>query len=294
MQASPTVVVALRRAFGETVDPDRHVPREATEARLESLMDWCRDGGVGSTVATLVAPPGIGKTHLLRVLESRLVRDAAARDWQESSDSAPAGLPPRVLYLPYAGLSMVDLCHWISGLLGRRDAWDPPRVPHADGDALQALLARADRLGRPLHLLVDDADSMPAATLRALVDGLERERSPLRLLLALSDDSRATRMLAALDPLQPRELSYRDALDERETEAYLRARLAHEGLGADHLDGLDRLTVARIRALSGGIPRRIHRVVLALLEPERAALARALAMSARTDAWLGQPMDDPF
>ena len=169
-----------------------------------------------------------------------------------------------------------------------------PLAPDGDEDALQALCELAGRPGQPFHLLLDDADSMPSATLRAFVEGLGKERSPLRLLLALSDDSRATRMLAALDPLRPWELSYRDALDEPETEAYLRARLAQAGLGTELLDGLDRVTVSRIRALSGGIPRRIHRVVLALLEPERAALARALAMSARTDAWLGQPMDDPF
>lgn len=293
MQASQAEVDALRRAFSETVDPDRHVPRGATEARLESLMDWCRADGVGSTVATLVAPPGIGKTHLLRVLASRLIREDAARQSQAPSASPPGGLSRRPLYLPYASLSMVDLCDWVHGLVGERRSLGS-RAPRADADALQALCALAGRVGQPFHLLLDDADSMPSETLRAFVDGLERERSPLRLLLALSDDSRATRMLAALDPLRPWELSYRDALDEPETEAYLHARLAQAGLGAELLDGLDRVTVSRIRALSGGIPRRIHRVVLALLEPERAALARALAMSGRTDAWLGQPMDDPF
>jgi hypothetical protein len=280
VQKSPAVEAALRRAFGETVDPDRHVPRVSAEARLDSLMAWCRAAGVGSTVAALVAPPGIGKTHLLRVLESRLVREDASRAEQEPSASTSGRSSRRVLYLPYAGLSMPDLCHWVYGLLGERRT-QGPLSPDGDEEALQALCKLAGRPGQPFYLLLDDADSMPSATLRAFVQGLGKERSPLRLLLAL-------------DPLQPWELSYRDALDESETEAYLRARLAHAGLGTELLDGLDRVTVARICALSGGIPRRIHRVVLALLEPERAALARALAMSARTDAWLGQPMDDPF
>jgi AAA domain len=293
VQESPAITASLRRAFSETVDPDSHVPRAAVDARLESLMGWCRADGVGSTVAALVAPPGIGKTHLLRVLESRLVREDAANGTQEPSANAPDRLPRRVLYLPYAGLSMPDLCHWVYGLLGERPRRGP-LAPDGDEDALQALCELGRGARQPFHLLLDDADSMPSATLRAFVEGLGKERSPLRLLFALSDDSRATRMLAALDPLRPWELSYRDALDEPETEAYLRARLAQSGLGTELLGGLDRVTVSRICALSGGIPRRIHRVVLALLEPERAALARALTMSARTDAWLGQPMDDPF
>ncbi len=275
MQISQAALITLRSAFGETVDPQSHVPRPATEARLDSLADWCRSHGPGSTVAALVAPPGLGKTHLLRVLEARL-QDAG-----------------RALYLPYAGLSLPDLARWVQGLIGVRS---PLRVASTDPDedALRSLAGLADGPERPLRLLIDDADSMPAATLRALVLVLARARSPVRLVLALGDDSRAARLLAALDPLAPRELSYREPLDEPETEAYLRARLARAGLGSELLDGLDPRTVARIRALSGGVPRRIHRVVLALVEPDRAALARALATSSRTDAWLGRPIEDPL
>lgn len=292
MQTSQAAAIALRRAFGETVDPDGHVPRPATESRLETLSAWCRSDGAGSTVAALVAPPGIGKTHLLRVLESRLREGERVRRSVETP-GASGRVRHRALYLPYAALTLPDLARWIHGLVGERRhlrvaTGDP------DEDALRALAGLGAGPERPLHLLIDDADSMPAATLRALVQGLARERSPVRLVLALGDDSRATRMVAALDPLRPLELSYRDALDEAETEAYLRTRLARAGIGAELLDGLDPRTVSRIRALSGGIPRRIHRVVLALVEPDRASLARALATSARSDAWLGRPIDDSF
>lgn len=299
MKTSQAAAIALGRAFGETVDPEGHVPRPASESRLDALAAWCRSDGAGSTVAALVAPPGIGKTHLLRVLESRLLEDERARPGEsggsgEETPGSPSVRPcSRALYLPYAALTLPDLARWIQGLVGGR--W-PLRVATADPDedALRALAGLAAGPRRPLHLLIDDADSMPTATLRALVQGLARERSPLRLVLALSDDSRAARMLAALDPLRPLELPYRDALDEPETGAYLRARLAWSGLGAELLGGLDPRTVARIHALSGGIPRRIHRVVLALVEPDRAALARALATSSRSDAWLGRPIDDSF
>ena len=49
-----------------------------------------------------------------------------------------------------------------------------------------------------------------------------------------------------------------------------------------------------VNPVTGHEERSVMDEFLALLEPERAALARALTMSARTDAWLGQPMDDPF
>lgn len=292
MQISQAAASALQGAFGETADPGGHVPRPATESRLDALESWCRSDGLGSTVAALLAPPGLGKTHLLRVLESRL-QDAERPHRIRGDSDRSARARHRALYLPYAALTLPGLARWIHGLAGEGR---PLRVASADPDeeAIRSLAGLGAGPERPLHLLIDDADSMPAATLRALVQGLPREHSPLRFVLALSDDSRAARMLAMLDPLQPRELPYRDPLDEPETEAYLRARLTRAGLGTDLLDGLDARTVARIRALSGGIPRRIHRVVLALVEPDRTALARALGTSSRTDAWLGRPIDDSF
>jgi hypothetical protein len=239
VQTSQAAAIALRRAFGETVDPDGHVPRPATESRLEALSAWCRSDGAGSTVAALIAPPGIGKTHLLRVLESRLREGDRVRRNAETP-GASVRVRHRALYLPYAALTLPDLARWIHGLVGERRHL---RVATADPDedALRALAGLGAGPERPLHLLIDDADSMPSATLRALVQGLARA-----------------------------------------------------GLGAEILDGLDPRTVSRIRALSGGIPRRIHRVVLALVEPDRASLARALATSARSDAWLGRPIDDSF
>jgi len=293
VQSSQATSAAVRRAFSETSDPGRHVPRPGTESRLDALWRWCQSEGIGSTVAAIVAPPGIGKTHLLRVFESRRLREDMARDSGVAAANGLSRSARSVLYLPYAALSLPDLCQWVHGLLGL----PRPRAAaasDADDDAMAALLALGGGASRPFVLLIDDADSMPSATLRALVHGLARECSPLRIVIALSDDSRATRMLAGLDSLRPLELPFREPLDEAETEAYLRARLTRTGLCPEVLDGLDRATVTRIRALSGGIPRRIHRVVMALLEPERAALARALAMTSRTDAWLGQPIDDSF
>ncbi|MBY0402091.1 AAA family ATPase [Myxococcota bacterium] len=273
-------------AFGETADPSAHVPRSATESLLEGLLDWCAGDGPGSTLAALVAPPGFGKTHLLRVLELRLAGGAIGR----SGDLSPVRAS-RVLYLPYAALGLSDLCRWAHGLLGRsEDAIG--NGPRSDSAALAALRGLGDAASGPFYLLIDDADSLPTATLQALAQGLASERSSIRFVLGLTDDSRAARLLARLDRLAPREFVLRTPLDEAETEAYLRGRLARAGLGTELLDGLDPVKVGRIGALSGGVPRRIHRVVNALLEPDHAALARALSPHPRSDAWLGQPIVD--
>lgn len=276
----------IRSAFGETADPRAHVPRGATESLLDGLLDWCADDGPGSTLAALVAPPGFGKTHLLRVLELRLAGGAVGR----AGDLSPVRAS-RVLYLPYAALGLADLCRWAYGLLGCSSELIGG-LPRDESGALAALSALGEGASGPFYLLVDDADSLPMATLRGLAQGLAVERSPIRFVLGLTDDSRAARLLATLDRLHPFESVLRTPLDTAETEAYLRARLARAGLGVELLDGLDPVTVGRIGALSGGVPRRIHRVVNALLEPEHAALARALSVHPRSDAWLGAPIVD--
>ena len=292
MASAQTNAETFRRAFGETCDSDAHVPRAATEAILDRMEDWSGSDGVGSTLAALVAPPGLGKSHLLRVFEARRRRAADARSDRTAPDTVPRRLP-RTLYLPYAALLLPDLVRWIHGLAGERPV--PAAQPFVGDEAgIRSLAELGGGPDRPLQLLIDDAESMPESTLRALAQELDREHSPIRIVLALGDDSRAVRMLAALDGLEPLELFLRDPLDEAETEVYLQSRLARVGLGSEALEGLDGLTVARVHGLSGGVPRRIHRVVLALVEPDRSALARALTATSRTDAWLGRPIEDGF
>lgn len=285
-------------AFGETADPGAHVPREATEAVLERLMRWSRDDGEGSTLAALLAPPGFGKTHLLRVLERRLCAgraDSAADDARSASGVPVVDASRRALYLPYAALSVGDIADWIEGSFGRASSsrtLTGATMQERDERALASLIERIGTLDDPFFLILDDAEAMPETTLRVLAKGLARAGSPLRIVLGLGDDSRGTRALALLDRLAPVEILHRSALGVSEVEAYLRARLERAGLGTDQLDGLDPATVRRIQALSGGVPRRIHRVVHALVEPDRGAMARALSLNARDDDWLGRPFVD--
>ncbi len=271
-----------QRAFSETADPAAYVPRHATESVLTQLQTWAREDGVGSTVAALVARPGLGKTFLLRTFESRLAHAAPGIDRSR-----------RALYLPYAGLSITDLTVWIYGLLGRpinvADVTDQPVA------ALAALFALADGPDDdPFILLLDDADSLPPETIRILAQGLPKENSPLRILMALNDDAKASRLLATLDSLRPCQVPPLDAMSESETERYIHARMQWAAPQADVIVRMDPETISKIHALSGGIPRRVHMLAAAFLESGAAGLPSELGEKERRENWMGQPIEDDF
>ena len=261
------------RAFSETVDTEAYVPRKACESLLAALMAWRRSGELGATVGALVAPPGLGKTFLLRVFESRL--------------NGPDG-GGRALYLPYAGMAVPDLAVWVHGLLGRR-----PRVPGShldDVSAMAALIALGDGPREPFYLLIDDAESMPPATARILATALPPSGSPLRLLLALNDDARATRLLASLDELRPTEFVFRASMTEAETRSYLRGRMAWAGVSEAAIARLERESAQRLHALSGGVPRRLHRLAADLLERQAGSVPPGSGddSGGATNGWAGR------
>lgn len=271
-----------RRAFSETVDPAAYVPRPSTESVLARIHDWSQSNGMGSTVAAVIGPPGLGKTFLLRLFESR-------RNRTENS----AHRSRITLYLPYAGLSIADLCVWIHGLLGR-----PVRLPEMISDPVSALASLLDLANGidddPFILLLDDADSMPKETIRLLAQGLPRTNSPLRILMALNDDAKASRLLAVFDPLRPCLASLREVMNESETALYLRARMRWAGFESEESARLDADMIGRIHTLSGGVPRRVHMLTSTFFESESSDLRSALDEKERRENWLGQPIDDDF
>ncbi len=283
MSLESTALVAARNAFAETVDPDGYVPRAATDSLLASIDEWRTQARLGSTLAALVTQPGLGKTFFLRMVEQRINRDAAA-----------AGKSARALYLPYAGLSVVDLATWIYGLLGQEcPSPDPDARDHAV-PALAALFALGGGPSDPFFLLIDDADSMPEETIRVLQQGLPRKSSPLRILAALGDDARSSRLLAALDVLEPSVAILRSRLSEEETAVYLRTRIRWAGLSEEVMGGLDADRISQIHAFSGGVPREIHRVMTELLEARHKGLPADLDAKQRREGWMGAPIDDDF
>ncbi|MAG30553.1 MAG: hypothetical protein CL908_06615 [Deltaproteobacteria bacterium] len=281
---------SARRAFAEAVDPELYVPRVATESLLAQLEGWLASDGIGSTLAALIAPPGLGKTLLLRVTEKRL--NARVIRERGTQDEPRGGV--RALYLPYAGLSLPDLCIWVHGLIGCQAAAIAAK-DHAVA-ALAALFRLGDGPDDPFYLLVDDADSMPEETIRALAQGLPRERSPLRIVMAVGDDARSSRLRASFDALRPFEVLLRETMTLDETGAYLRARLhwaaGGETLAAEPPPLISAEIVERIHRLSGGNPRRIHPIAAEILEASAEALPSDLDAKQRRDAWLGSPLDD--
>jgi type II secretory pathway predicted ATPase ExeA len=269
----------LGQAFSETVDPSAYVPREATESVLSSLRTWAEGDRVGTTMGALVAPPGLGKTLLLRVIELRI-----------NSRRNPNDESPRALYLPYAGMQPADLSAWVYGLLGRS-----PRVSKGkaeSSDALEALYSLGGNADDPFFLLMDDADSMPQETVQALVEGLPRERSPLRILMALSQDARSSRLLAALDPLETFETILKPPMNEKETSNYVRSRMRWAGLGEKEISRIDAPAISRIQALSGGVPRRVHSVAASLYETADRRFPNELDVKRKREDWMGRPIED--
>ncbi len=286
---------AAQRAFSETSDPQAYVMRPAVEALRAALSAWRDEGRQGTSIATLIAPPGLGKTFLLRLFESEL-------------SGRPGGADG--LYLPYAGLPLPDLSAWVHGLLGRRpqaptaghpepadraareDSGDPGA---SDRASIESLMALGPGVDAPFFLVVDDAESMSIETARHFARTLPATGSPLRLLLALGDDARATRLRAVLDDLSPLELVFRDPMSEAETRAYLRARMGWAGVDEATIDAIGSRSASRIHALSGGVPRAVHRVAAALIEEKDRPPGRSGSETSDSwpaAEWMGQPIEE--
>lgn len=239
-----------RQAFSETVDPSVYVPRKATESVLSLIESWARDDGIGSTVATLMAGPGVGKTFLLRTFESHI-------NARPGSDEGSR----RALYLPYAGLSVTDLCVWVHGLLGR-------------------------------SIDLPDSSDPPAATLAALTALCDLTSTPEDPFFLVIDDAKSSRLLAVLDPLHPRTLAFRGEMSEAETAAYLHARMKWAGLEDQEIAKIDPEGVRQIHLLSGGVARRIHMIAAKFLESGIAVLPRELDEKQKRENWMGRPIED--
>lgn len=275
------------RAFPETVDPASYVARDATENVLAGIERWAARDDEGSTVAAILARPGLGKTLLLRIIEARL-------DYASTAPNTTRSFRPsqRVLFLPYGGLSIIDLCQWTHGLLHR--SITQPEASNRPEAALAAMFSLAKDSEEPFVLLIDDADSMPAETTRILVQGLPRRHSPLRLLMALNHDARGSRLLAALDPLGPSVMPVQEEMSETETARYIRARVEWARLDPRQSALFDSEVIGRIYALSGGVPRKVHMIAASILAADGKAVPRELSQKEQRENWLGQPIEDEF
>jgi type II secretory pathway predicted ATPase ExeA len=224
--------------FGDTVVTDWHVARPAIDEAMISLEAALVDRA--SSVA-LVAPPGMGKSHVLRLLSERIATDRL-----------------EILYLPYAGLMMPDLCAWMVGLLGGTCGPDPVK-------GFTKLLEWIRAQDHALVLLIDDANSMPIETARYMRQLVAAWPGTLRIGLAMSDNARTSRVLAVFGDSMS-EVRFHAGMTVEETSAYITNRL-DRACASDEIRGRFRPDiVARIQAVTAGLPRRVHMVAEAYLD----------------------------
>ncbi len=244
--------------FGETSNPAEYVPREASELALLALEHAARAG----RTAALTAPPGLGKSLLLRLLAKRLVPGF------------------RCLFLPYAAVTLEELCAWGLGLLGE-SAGDDSR-----GDFLRFVRREAER-GDVLVLLIDDASSMPLETARELGELVRESGNRLRVVLAATDDAISSRLIAALH-WEIDEVRFTQPMTALETRLYVQTRLEQASVDQDLRERFNEETLGWIHRLSGGVPRRVHDLGRSLLDNAPEGVGSAW----REERWLGAPIDD--
>ena len=240
---------ADRDPFPNTTDAAGYVPRTATESVLVGLEMALRDG---ARVVCLEGPAGAGKTLLVRVLEERLAGDFAA------------------LRVPYPNLAPDEFFQWALASL-RESSPDPER-------ALAERIVRDAVSGAPpLVWVIDDAQSLPAATLERLLALQRVTGDALRLLLA-STGALPSDAFARVGVAPARE-ELEGEMESDEMQQYVRARLERAGT-----DPVQRARIEssfdRLYAGSRGNPGRLHAAASVLLcfGPERlAALERELA-----------------
>lgn len=217
--------------FEVTSDPTAYVPRSATQELLASIESALRKGA-RSIVVT--GPPGVGKTLLLRVLERRLRRGY------------------RPIAISYTALLPDELCRWILTLLGE----PVTEYPTA------SLLELARRLGGSqldLVLLLDDAGSIPTATVHHLAELADAANRGVRLVFFAVEDGRVAGLQGALGS-EVVTLPLREPMTETETFEYIYARLTRARASSEVVECFDPGTVARLHAESEGNPRELHRL----------------------------------
>jgi type II secretory pathway predicted ATPase ExeA len=256
-----------RPPFGETVITAWHLERSATEEALEAI-EWeiLRARRCGA----LVAPVGLGRTHLLRVVGDRI----NPVQWES-------------LYLPNPIFDFEDFCRFVLGLL---DGLPKP------GGGVAELDRRLEELwvgGRSLLLLVDDADHMPEETVRACLELAERQSPTLVVLFALRADTSTEHAVFGADREGFPVVAFDRPLDLDETRAYVAHRLARSGISHDLAARFGDRELEQLHVLSRGFPARLHALAQTLVEtpvesPEE-AWPRFLQDERGIIDWLGRP-----
>jgi type II secretory pathway predicted ATPase ExeA len=263
---APTAVP--RDPFGPTAGATRYQPRTASEAHLAAIERHLHDG---TRAIVLRGPHGIGKTTLLRVLETRLRE------------------PLQPVAIPYARLAPDDFWSFVLHQLGA------PRSEAPERDVLE-VARRLLRVGGVVVLLIDEATSLPPESAARLAALLGAADGALRAVLAADDDA-----VGGQIPRLPgaEVLRMQERLAPVETEAFLLHRLLHSGAAAAVRRRFDARTIASLHRESGGLPIELNRLageiereaLQPLLEPP--ALDAPTLAAVRPAAATGAPTPPP-
>jgi len=230
--------------FCSAANPAHYVARPATEEALAALRA-ALEAGPGAIA--LVGPGGIGKSMLVRVLETRLAGEYTFVCLQAT--------PP----------SRDQVCEAALHALG-----DAPGPDVCGALALRAALLA--RRGRPLVLVLDAVETLLPDALPALS---ELPLTELRAVMVASHREGLEPALSAFGP-ELRRISLDAPLSRAENEEYLRARLEHADAPPElrarlHAEALDLWRASR------GNPQRLHAEVSQVqLELWRATAAEPL------------------
>ena len=225
--------------FAVTCDPTWYVPRPATDAALDAMEAALREG---RRCTVLTGPPGIGKTMLLRVLESRMEGSRVS------------------VHLPYAALEFDDLCRWALGILSGADAAASSSPDH---ELLTEVRISADA-GRGLLLFLDDASALCPETARALLRLSDQASGALQLVVVPVDDGRAGRVVAALGA-DVAHVRLSEPMGAEEVAHYLTDRMRRAGVPEAAASRFDAGTTRRLWRESGGNARLLHAFATAVL-----------------------------
>src|SRR5262245_2422744 len=263
---------AMIDPFQSAPDAALYVPRRASERAVTEF-----ERGLFQTleaVVVLVGPPGIGKSVVLAEVARRLDGRCTC------------------VTVEFAGLPLPELCKWVlreleageshgdsgnpGSPIGRLRNWF--RAPTRERDPEGALVQRAlelERTGRPLVVLIDDADEMDGRTAASLAKLAGRAQGALFIGIATCDD----RLLASAGKRSVA-VTLTDPMSHDETARYISARLDRSDASRDLRARLDRDSVAKLHAYAQGNPRRVHgeiSLIQIAIEGERQRAAGRLA-----------------
>ncbi|MCP5055849.1 MAG: hypothetical protein GY937_03890 [bacterium] len=216
--------------FSVTATADAYVARPATEHTLAALE---RELAGDAPLLSMIGPPGIGKTQILRVLAGRLTGRF------------------QTLHVAYGSLEPDELERWIAALLGAT----------AGTGALLEHARNAAAAGTPFLLMLDDAGAVPDRSLEWLHGQVVASEGALRIIFAATD-SGGDRPLAALEALDPapRRIPLTDPLDADESEAWVSARLRAAAAPEPMRRVFDARTVRDLHQQAGGNPAELGRL----------------------------------